>query len=172
MRKSKMAASNPHAGMQPAHLQTATTLAALATSAVGGDGGHVLNAADLHASTSKGAKGSLCTGTRGLGARASGGADLDVQSGDGRGVESLQTIGNILRCQHGSVWRRLVTIGLHLHTTSNTHKRFATGQISDVHEGVVKGGEKVANCEGFAADRGGRDGGGGGGFCCTNIRQL
>ena len=99
-----MAACDPVAEMQAAHLQTATTLATLATSAVSGDGGNVLNAADLHARTSESAKGGLSTRTRGLGARASSGTNLDVQSSDGRGVERLQTIGNILRCQHSSVW--------------------------------------------------------------------
>jgi hypothetical protein len=153
--------------MQPAHLQTATTLAALATSAVGGDGGDVLNAADLHACTSESAKSSLSTRPRGLGAGASSSTNLDVQGGDRRWVERLQTISNILCGQHGCVWRRLVTIGFNLHASSDTHESFTSGQISDVDEGVVEGSEKVANCKSFAADRGGGGGGGGGGgFCC------
>eukprot|EP00405_Crypthecodinium_cohnii_P003294 CAMPEP_0194760036 /NCGR_PEP_ID=MMETSP0323_2-20130528/13002_1 /TAXON_ID=2866 ORGANISM="Crypthecodinium cohnii, Strain Seligo" /NCGR_SAMPLE_ID=MMETSP0323_2 /ASSEMBLY_ACC=CAM_ASM_000346 /LENGTH=73 /DNA_ID=CAMNT_0039681083 /DNA_START=58 /DNA_END=276 /DNA_ORIENTATION=+ len=33
------------------HLQSATAATALAAGAIGGDGGHILNSADLHAST-------------------------------------------------------------------------------------------------------------------------
>lgn len=48
-------------------LETTTTATTLSASAVGGSGGDVLNSADLHASTSKGAESRLSTGSGGLG---------------------------------------------------------------------------------------------------------
>ena len=46
-----------------------------------------------------------------------GGADLDVEGSD---AELLAAGGDVLGGQHGGVRGRLVTVGLDLHTTSNT----------------------------------------------------
>jgi len=48
--------------------ETATTTTTLATGRVGGGGGNVLNAANLHARACQSAEGRLSTGTGGLGA--------------------------------------------------------------------------------------------------------
>lgn len=48
-------------------LQTATTATTLSPGRVGGSGGDVLNAADLHAGTGKSTEGGLGTRTGGLG---------------------------------------------------------------------------------------------------------
>lgn len=54
---------------------------------------------------------------------------------------------DVLGRQHGSVGRRLVTIGLDLHATGDTRDGFATRQIGDVDEGIVEGGEDAGNAE-------------------------
>ena len=81
-------------------LEAATTATTLATDRVGGDGGDVLDAANLQAGAGQGAEGALGTGSGGLGTVATGGADLDVEGGD---AELLALGSNILRGQHGSV---------------------------------------------------------------------
>lgn len=86
----------------------------LATGRVGGDGGHVLDTANAHTGTSKGAESALCTGTGGLGASTTGGTELDVQSGD---TDFAAAGGDILGSQHGRVGGGLVTIGLDFHAT-------------------------------------------------------
>lgn len=62
--------------------QTATTAATLPAGGVGGDGGHILDAANLDAGTGQSAQGGLGAGAGGLGAVAAGGAQLDVQGID------------------------------------------------------------------------------------------
>lgn len=129
-------------GPGAARSQTATTATTLPAGRVGGDGGHILNAADLDARASQGTEGRLGTGTRGLGAVATGGAKLDVQ---GVNTQLLAADGDVLSGKHSSVGRRLITISLHLHATSHADQSFLTGKISDVHEGIVEGGEDVGN---------------------------
>lgn len=50
----------------------------------------------------------------------SSGSQLDVQGGD---PQLLAALGHILSGQHGSVWRRLVSVRLHLHPTGHTADR-------------------------------------------------
>ena len=61
-------------------LETATTATTLAAGRVGGGGGDILDAADLHAGAGKGAESGLGTGAGGLGAVTTSGTDLDVAS--------------------------------------------------------------------------------------------
>lgn len=72
------------------------------------------------------------------------GTDLDVQSVD---AELLAAGGDVLGSQHGGVGGGLVTIGLDLHTTGDTGDGFTAGQIGNVDEGVVEGGEDTGNAE-------------------------
>lgn len=67
-----------------------------------------------------------------------------MESGD---AELLALLGDVLGCQHGGVWRRLVTVGLDLHTAGDTGDGFATGEIGDVDEGVVERGEDTSDAE-------------------------
>lgn len=53
----------------------------------------------------------------GGGKHTTGSPDLDVEGGD---AELLAAGGNVLGSQHGGVGRRLVTVGLDLHATSDT----------------------------------------------------
>jgi len=130
--------------------ETTATATALATGRVGRSRGDVLNAADLHAGAGEGTEGRLGTGAGGLGAvtcegvhvsilesgggkhgvkRTTGSTDLDVEGSD---ANLLAAESNVLGSQHGGVGRRLITIGLDLHATSDTADGFATGEIGDV----------------------------------------
>ena len=149
-------------GRQPRTcLQTATTATTLATSRVGRNGGDVLDTTDSHAGTGEGTEGRLGTGTGGLGAGTTSGADLDVQGVD---AELLAAGGNVLGGQHGGVGGGLVTVSLDLHTTGDTGDGFATTalvsivrfeyplyrnepQIGDVDEGVVERGKDTGDTE-------------------------
>lgn len=53
----------------------------------------------------------------------SSGSDLDVE---GVNADFLASSSNILSCQHGGVWGRLVTVSLDLHSTSDTADGFTT----------------------------------------------
>ena len=57
------------------------------------------------------------------------GSDLDVKSSD---AQLLAASGDVLGSQHGSVWGGLVTVGLDLHTASNTADGFAATGITQV----------------------------------------
>lgn len=124
------------------NLETATALTTLTAGAIVGDGGDILDAADGHASTGKSTHGGLGTGSGGLGLGATGGTELDVEGGD---AEVLKTGGNVLGGKHGSVGGRLIAISLDLHTTGDADEGLAAGDISDMDEGVVEGGEDVGH---------------------------
>ena len=76
--------------------------------------------------------------------RTSCGTDLDVQSVD---AELLASRSNILSSQHGSIWGRLVTIGLDFHATCNSANGFAAAEISDMNKGIVEGCEDACHAE-------------------------
>lgn len=69
----------------------------------------------------------------------SGGSQLDVQSGDS---ELFAALGDILSGQHGSVWRRLISVCLHLHPTGHAADRFpgnkCNGQTTCNHQVLLK----------------------------------
>ena len=116
----------------------------LAACRVGRDGSNVLDAADGHASAGKSAESTLGTRTGGLGASTASGTKLDVE---GVYADLAATGSDVLSGQHGGVRRRLVTIGLDLHTTGDSGNGFTTGEIGDVDESVVEGGEDVGDTE-------------------------
>ena len=64
---------------------------------------------------------------------------------EGSDADLLALDGNILGGQHGGVGRGLITIGLDLHTTSDTGDGLTAGQIGDVDKGVVERGKDVGN---------------------------
>lgn len=64
------------------------------------------------------------------------------------GNANLLTLGgNVLGSQHGGVWGGLVSVGLDLHTTSNSGDGLSTGQIGDVDESIVEGSVDTGNTE-------------------------
>jgi hypothetical protein len=71
-----------------------------------------------------------------------------VQSSD---TQFLAPHGNILSGKHGSIRRRFVTIGLDLHSTSDTDKSFSARQIRHVHKGIIERGKQVCNAKDFFA---------------------
>jgi len=66
-------------------------------------------------------------------------------------AERLANFGHVLSGQHGSVWRGLVSVSFDFHTTSDTGDGFFSGQVSDVHEGVVEAGVNVGDAEDVVA---------------------
>jgi hypothetical protein len=128
------------------HLETTTTATSLAAGAVGGSGGNVLDTSNLHSGTSERTESRLGTGAGGLGSvtcgiesarlrgttgkacwtRTTGGTDLDVEGSD---ANLLAAGSDVLGSQHGGVGRRLVTVGLDLHSSGNTGDGFpSTGR--------------------------------------------
>lgn len=150
-----------------ARLETTTTTTTLATGRIGRNGSDILDPSDPHTGTSEGTESGLGTRTRGLSSDTTGSTDLDVESGD---TDFLASDGDVLSGQHGSVRRGLVTIGLDLHTTGNTGDGLLTGEIGDVNEGIVEGGENVSYSEdkltlfGVGAEGGGLSNGSSGGL--------
>ena len=131
------------------------------------DGGNVLNSADGHTSTSQSTKGTLGTRSRSFCGGSTSSPELNVQSVDSN---LLASDGDILGSQHGSVGRRLVTIGLDLHSTyqsacsdsicpkeywwvgtSNTRNCFSAGKIGNMDECIVEGGVDVGDTENVLA---------------------
>ena len=134
----------PQQASRSARSQTATAATTLPAGRVGGDGGDILDAADLEAGAGEGAQRGLGAGARGLGAGAAGGAQLDVQRVH---AQLLAADGDVLGGKHSRVGGGLVAIGLDLHATGHADQGLLAGQIGDVHEGVVEGGEDVGNAK-------------------------
>ena len=76
------------------------------------------------------------------------GSKLDV---DGSDVELLETVDDVDGGLHGCVGGRLVAVSLDFHSTSNSRESFAAGEIGNVDEGIVPGGEDVADGEHVSA---------------------
>lgn len=73
-----------------------------------------LHATNPHAGTGEGTESRLGTGTRGLRSDSTSGADLDVKGSD---ADLAAADGDVLGSKHGGVGRRLIAIGLDLHST-------------------------------------------------------
>lgn len=111
------------------NLQSSSAARSLSASRVSGDGGNILNAADLKSGSGKGAQGRLAAGAGGLGSVASSGSDLHVHS---RHTQVLGLSGGVLGGKHGSIRRSLIAISLHLHATGDSGKGLTAGQVGDV----------------------------------------
>ena len=81
---------------------------------VGRDRRHVLDSADTHTRTGERTERALCSGAGRFCAGTTSGPEFDVKCSD---TDFTAACCDILSSQHGSVWRRLVTIGLDLHST-------------------------------------------------------
>jgi hypothetical protein len=141
--------------------ETATTATTLPSGRVGRGGCDILDTANAHTGTGESAEGRLGTGAGGLGAVTTSGPDLNMEGSDAKLLAAgscsrsvsmtppafLGVRTDVLGCQHGSVGRGLVTIGLDLHATGDTGDGFAARQIGDVDEGVVEGSEDTGNAE-------------------------
>ena len=112
-----------------ANLQSSTAARALAACGVGGNRGDIFDAANLETGTSESAEGRLRARARGLGSVTPSSSDLHV---DGGNTQLLGSDSSVSGSKHGGIGRSLVTVSLDLHATSNTHKCFTSGKISDV----------------------------------------
>merc|ERR1719330_341892 len=128
------------ASSSSSHSQTSPATTTFAAATIGRNGGHVLDAPNLHPSTSKCSQCAPRTWTWGPRPGAARGAQLNVKGSD---PQLLATRCNVLRGQHRRVWRGLVTICLDLHSSSNTDESLSPGQVCHMHERVVEGGEDV-----------------------------
>ena len=63
---------------------------------------------------------------------------------EGSDAQLLASLGYILGSQHGSIWRGLISVSLHLHPTSYMADGLLARKIGDVHKSVVEGCKDVA----------------------------
>ena len=111
------------------NLQAATAATTLLAGRVRGDGGHVLDAANIEAATGERAKRGLTTRTRALRLVTTRRAHLNVKRGD---TEFLASRRDVLRRKHRRVRGRFIAISLHLHTAGAAAEGFLARQIRDV----------------------------------------
>jgi hypothetical protein len=130
------------------NLKTTTATSTLAACAIGRNGGDILNSSNLHSISSQ------CSES-GLGSRSwtatlvsSSSTDLDVQGSD---TEFLAFKSDILGGKHGCVRRRLVAIGLDLHTSGNTDNGFSARKISNVDKSIIEGSKQVSDAKDFVS---------------------
>lgn len=121
-----------------------SSLSASASGGVSGDGGDVLDAADLDAISGDGSKGRLSAWSGGFVAVTSSGSELDVDSGD---VELLESVDNVNGGLHSSIGGTLVAVSFDFHSTGDSGESLTAGEIGDVDKGIIPGGEDVTDCE-------------------------
>ena len=125
------------------YLESSTSSTTVLSGGVRRNWGNVLNSANVEFTTSgKGSDGALGTRAKGLGLNTTSGSQLDVNTVD---ADLLQFDGDLLGGNHGSVWGALFLIRVHLHSTGDLAVGFASGEIGDVNEGVVPGGQDVSD---------------------------
>lgn len=130
--------------MRARRSETTTSATTLSSGRVGRDRGDVLNAANLDTRAGEGAESGLSTRTGGLGTGTTSGTDLEVEGVD---ANLLAAGSNVLGGKHGGVGRRLVVVGLDLHTTSDTRDGLTAREIGDVDESIVERGKDAGNAK-------------------------
>lgn len=80
----------------------------------------------------------------------SSGSQLDVQSSDSKLFAAL---GDILSRQHGSIWRRLISVCLHLHATSHTADRFPGNKCNVTQRANITSQSRVLGPFTYLPDR-------------------
>jgi hypothetical protein len=125
-------------------LKTATTSSGLSTGRVTGDGGNILNTSDFQSVSCQCPECTLCSGSWTTTLVSSSSSDLNVKSSNSK---LLALLSNILGSKHRRVRGRLITVGLYLHSSSNTDKSLASRKIGNVYEGIIERCEDVAYCE-------------------------
>lgn len=126
------------------NLQTTTTATTLPSGRVRWNWGDILNSTNSDTRSGESSKSRLSTWTWSLGTSTTGSPELDVESSD---TDFLASGSTVLSGQHGSVWRRLVSVSLDLHSTGNSDDGFLSGKIGDVDKGVVEGGKDSSNAK-------------------------
>lgn len=132
-------------------LEPSSSSTTLSPGRVGWGRGDVLNSTDPHTGTGEGSESGLSSWTGLLGSGTTSSPELDVKSGDS---DFLALSSDILSGQHGGVrlyvslqsrfrgyweaYRRLVSVGLDLHTTGNSGDGLLSRKIGNVNESVVE----------------------------------
>ena len=119
-------------------LQTTTATSALPPGTIRRNGRHILDPPDLHPVPRQRPQGALSPRSRTAALVPPRPANLDVKRGDS---QFLATGRHVLSGEHGGVRRGFVPIGLDFHPSRDADERLASGEIGDVYEGVVEGGE-------------------------------
>ena len=114
----------------------------LLAGAVRGDGAYILNPPNLHPWAGKGSEHCLGSWPRSLAPISSCGPEFDVEGSD---AQCLASLGYILGSQHGSIWRGLISVSLHVHPTSYTAGGFLAWKIGDMDKSVDEGCKGVAH---------------------------
>jgi hypothetical protein len=125
-------------------LEASTPTSGLATGAIGRDGSHVLDPADLQAVPCQRPEGRLGARAGAAGLVPARPPDLDVEGGQ---AEFLALLRHVLGGEHGGVGGTLVTIRLHLHPTRDADQSLPAGEIRHVDERVVEASVQVGDSE-------------------------
>ena len=130
------------------NLQTTTTTSTLPTGTITGNRSNIFNPSNLHSISCQSTKGALCSRSRRSGLVSPSSANLDVKGGD---TQIFAFGSHVLGGKHGSVGGGFVAIGLDFHAAGDADEGFTAGEVGDVDEGVVEGGEEVGYGEDFFA---------------------
>ena len=71
-------------------------------------------------------------------------SQLDVHSGY---FELLESVDDVNSGKHSSIRGRFVSIRSNFHSSSDSGESFSTSEVSNVNEGIIPGGEDVADGE-------------------------
>lgn len=63
----------------------------------------------------------------------------------GSDAQFLAPLGHILGSQHGCIWRGLLSVSLHLHSTSYMADGFLAREIGNMDKGIIEGCKNVAD---------------------------
>jgi hypothetical protein len=54
---------------------------------------------------------------------------------------------DILCGKHGSVWRRLIAVGLYLHSSRHSHHGFPPREVGNMNKSVIERSKQMGNSE-------------------------
>lgn len=124
--------------------QSSTSSTTLLSGGVRWHWSDILNTTNSQTGSGQSSQGSLATWTWGLGLGTTSTSNFNMHGGD---ADFLALDGHVLSSQHGSVWGRLISVGLNLHTTSNSGDGFLTRQVSDMDESIVERSKDSGNAK-------------------------
>jgi len=125
-------------------LKSSTSSTTITSCGISGNWGNVFDSSDLQTESSQSSEGGLCSWSGGLGIHSSSSSKLDVDSVNMEFIESLY---DIIGSHHSSIWGWFFSVSLNLHTSCNSNIGFSAGEIGDMDECIVPGGEDVSNTE-------------------------
>ncbi len=66
---------------------------------------------------------------------------------NGIDTDFLELVVDVLSGHHSGIRRRLLSIGCNLHSSSDSAESFLSGDVGNVDEGIVPGGQNVSNSD-------------------------